>query len=133
MLSGKCHCGAVRWSFDGVPKDATSCNCTVCRRYGTLWAYDYDGERIRIEAQRDVIGTYVRGDRVIGFHFCKACACVTHWRSQKVGDDGRTRIAVNLRMAEPQAVASIPLQRFDGLVSWNDLPSDGRCVADMWF
>jgi hypothetical protein len=41
MVEGSCHCGAVRWSFDGTPESATACNCTVCRRYGVLWAYDF--------------------------------------------------------------------------------------------
>ena len=42
MILGLCHCGAVQWRFDGVPESATACNCTICRRYGVLWAYDYD-------------------------------------------------------------------------------------------
>jgi hypothetical protein len=46
---------------------------------------------------------------------------------------GRRRIAVNLRLAAPEAVAAIPIDHFDGLVSFEDLPRDGRCVADMWY
>lgn len=41
--------------------------------------------------------------------------------------------AVNLRLAEPEAVANIPIQRFEGLKSFEDLPLDGRCVGDYWF
>lgn len=40
MLEGSCHCGAITWQFDGVPPDATACNCTICRRHGALWSYD---------------------------------------------------------------------------------------------
>ena len=47
--------------------------------------------------------------------------------------EGRRRIAVNLRLAEPQAVAQIPIDHFDGLDTFEDLPRDGRCVADYWF
>jgi len=37
----------ARYSPDqGYPESATTCNCTICRRYGVLWAYDYEGERI---------------------------------------------------------------------------------------
>ena len=42
-------------------------------------------------------------------------------------------MAVNLRLAEPQAVARIPIDHFDGLSRFEDLPRDGRCVADYWF
>lgn len=46
---------------------------------------------------------------------------------------GRRRIAVNLRLTEPGAVAQVPIDRFDGLNTFEDLPRDGRCVADYWF
>ena len=44
MIEGTCLCRAVSWQFEGEPDGATACNCTACRRYGTLWAYDYEGE-----------------------------------------------------------------------------------------
>ena len=130
MIEGSCHCGAVRWSFTGTPEAATACNCTVCRRYGVLWAYDYEDERIRVSGPTRM---YARGSRGIGFHFCPDCGCVAWWRSNAPGEDGRRRIAVNLRLAEPQAVGAIVIDHFDGLESFDDLPRDGRCVADMWF
>ncbi len=133
MLEGHCHCGAVRWTFDGVPDGATICNCTICRRYGVLWAYDYEGEGIRIHAAPEAIGSYVRSGGGISFNFCRICGCVSHWRGLEPGNDGRRRIAVNLRLAEPDAVAAIPIDRFDGLGAFEDLPRDGRCVADYWF
>ena len=55
------------------------------------------------------------------------------WRSLKPDEAGRRRIAVNLRLADPEAVAQIPIDHFDGLVSFEHLPRDGRCVADYWF
>ena len=75
---------------------------------------------------------YVRG-RALGFHFCANCGCVAYWRALAPGEDGRRRIVVNLRLAEPDAVGATPLEHFDGLVSFDDLGRDGRCVADMWF
>ena len=129
MMQGSCHCGAVAWRFDGTPESATACNCTVCRRYGVLWAYDYEGERIHVAGSSK---TNVRGDS-IGFHFCPECGCVTHWRALEANEEGRRRIAVNLRMTEPEPVAKLPIEHFDGLVSFEDLPRDGRCVGDYWF
>ena len=109
MIEGSCHCGAVRWSFEGVPEGATACNCTVCRRYGVLWAYDDEGEGIRVSGPTQV---YARGS-AIGFHFCGTCGCLAYWRALKPGEDGRRRIAVNLRLAEPEAVARVPIDHFD--------------------
>jgi hypothetical protein len=120
----------VRWSFKGVPESATACNCTACRRYGTLWAYDFEGERIEVSGPTRA---YIRGKH-LGFHFCPDCGCVAYWRALAPRDDGRRRIAVNLRLAEePEAVADIVMDHFDGLNTFTDLPGDGRCVRDMWF
>ena len=130
MIEGSCHCGAVRFTFEGVPESATACNCTVCRRYGVLWAYDYEDEGIRISGPTRV---YVRGSRTIGFHFCPDCGCIVCWRAIAPSKEGRRRFAVNLRLAEPEAVAAIVVDHFDGLDRFDDLPRDGRCVADMWF
>ena len=130
MLKGSCLCGAVQWTFDGLPESATACNCTACRRYGTLWAYDYEGERIKVSGPAKA---YVRG-KALSFNFCPECGCIAYWRGLKLNDNGQRRIAVNLRLAEdPAAIATIPIDHFDGLDSFDDLPRDGRCVADMWF
>jgi hypothetical protein len=129
MIEGSCHCGQLRWTFDGLPEGATACNCTVCRRYGVLWAYDYENERITASGHTRA---YVRGDSV-EFHFCPACGCVAYWRGQRPHADGRRRMAVNLRLAEPEAVAQIPVDHLDGVDTFEDLPRDGRRVADYWF
>lgn len=129
MIHGSCRCGAVTWQFKGTPESATACNCTTCRRYGTLWAYDYEGEGITTSGETSV---YKPGDS-LGFHFCLGCGCVAYWRGLGIGEDGRRRIAVNLRLAEPGDVAAIPIDHFDGLDKWEDLPSDGKCVRDLWF
>jgi hypothetical protein len=55
------------------------------------------------------------------------------WRGLQKNETGKTRIAVNLRLAEPTAVAHIPIDHFDGLDTFDDLPRDGKCVADYWF
>jgi len=123
----------VQWRFVGEIRDATICNCTICRRYGVLWAYDYDGYGIHVEDPRAVLTAYVWGSRSLSFNFCSLCGNLVSWRGARPMQDGRTRIAVNLRLAEPEDVAKVPLLRFDGLDSFEDLPSDGRHVADVWF
>jgi hypothetical protein len=39
MLVATCHCGAVRIEVPRRPRTLTDCNCSICRRYGALWAY----------------------------------------------------------------------------------------------
>jgi hypothetical protein len=42
-------------------------------------------------------------------------------------------MAVNLRLTEPAPIAAVPIDHFDGLGKFEDLPRDGKCVADLWF
>ncbi len=129
MIQGACHCGAVTWKLQATPSSATACNCTVCRRYGVLWAYDFEGEGVSAAGHTTA---YVWGEKSIGFHFCPGCGCVAYWRSELPGADGRRRMAVNLRLTEPEPIAHLPIDRFDGLVDFVDLSKDGRCVGDLW-
>jgi hypothetical protein len=56
------------------------------------------------------------------------------WRGLRQKEEtGKTRIAVNLRLSEPAAVAHIPIDHFDGLDTFDKLPRDGKCVSDYWF
>ncbi len=59
MLTGTCHCGTIGWTFDGVAESVTSCNCTLCRRYGALWIYDFEGGKITLTGPTQV---YTRVD-----------------------------------------------------------------------
>ncbi len=129
MIEGSCLCGAVHWRFDGQPDSATVCNCTACRRYGVLWAYDYEGRGIHVSGETR---PFVRGDAVLAFHFCPTCGCLVFWRGLAPSADGRRRIAVNLRLADAEAVAAIPIRHFDGFETGEDLPPDGRRVRDYW-
>lgn len=132
-LTGVCHCGSTHWTLEGDPGPATACNCTLCRRYGTLWAYDYEGERIAIFGPSAAYTRVGKADPALEIRFCPTCACVLCWRGLHLDGEGRRRIAVNLRLAEPDAVADLPIDHFDGLDRFHDLPSDGRCVRDLWF
>lgn len=129
-LEGQCHCGGLRWRFEGRPESGTVCNCTLCRRYGVIWAYDFEGERVSVEGRNMA---YIWGDETLGFHFRPDCGCIGYWRALAADGDGRRRLAVNLRMAEPAAVQDIPLRKFDGLVSFDALPDSGGSLRHMWF
>lgn len=133
MLTGTCHCRATHWTLEGDPGPVTACNCTLCRRYGALWAYDYVDERIRVSGPTASYRRAGKDTPSLEVLFCPTCACVLAWRGLRASDSGRIRIAVNVRLAPPEAVADLPVDHFDGLDSFDDLPRDGRCVRDMWF
>lgn len=132
MITGSCHCGGAHWTLEGDPGLITACNCTLCRRYGVLWAYDYENERIHLFGPTS---SYTRAgpQPEIEFLFCPTCACVLSWRGLTPMPDGRRRMAVNVRLAPPEAVAALPVDHLDGLDTFKHLPGHGRCVRDLWF
>jgi hypothetical protein len=133
LLEGTCHCKKLSWTLTGDPGSITACNCSLCRRYGALWAYDYEGERIRISGPSQTYTRIGKSNPSLEIHFCPTCGCVLCWRGLKLEKDGRRRIAVNIRLADPEVVAVLPIDHFDGLRTFEDLPNDGRCVKDLWF
>ncbi len=130
-MHGSCHCGRVGWELDAIPESATACNCTTCRRYGALWAYGHIDHDIRVTGAP---AAYRRGDGgALDFHFCPTCGCMTHYVATQASAEGCHWTAVNLRMTDPEIVAPLPIDHFDGLESFEDLPRDHRCVRDLWF
>lgn len=131
-LRGDCHCGAAHWLLEGDPGSITACNCTLCRRYGVLWAYDYEGERVRVVGPTTSYTRVGKPDPALEIRFCPTCGCVLCWRGLRLDGEGRRRMAVNVRLAPPEAVAELAIDHFDGLDSFEDLPSEGKCVRDLW-
>ena len=133
MLLGRCHCGACGWRLAGDPGSITACNCTLCRRYGALWAYGFEGDTIEITGDPSSYRRAREEAPSLEILFCSTCAAVRSWRSLAPWDNGFKRMAVNIRLAEPDTVSRLPIDHFDGLDSFKDLPSQGKCVRDLWF
>lgn len=131
MIEGRRHCGGAGWTLEGDPGSITACNCTLCRRYGALWAYDWLDERIRLTGTTHA---YARSGKApsLDMLFCPTCAAVVAWRGRELHEGNRRRVAVNVRLAPPEAVADLPIDHFDGLDTFEDQPSRGRCVRDLW-
>ena len=62
MLTATCHCGAVKVQVPRKPRSLTSCNCSICRRYGTLWAYYKDAD-VQLIAASGATDDYIWGDK----------------------------------------------------------------------
>ena len=113
MIETVCHCGAVRVTLSRTPQRLTQCNCSLCRKLGTLWAYFTPAE-VTVTGETEA---YVQGDMTLATHRCRICGCVSHWFSLT----GAERVGVNVRLMDPAALADIPIRRFDGADTWTYL------------
>jgi hypothetical protein len=115
MIEATCHCGAVRIEVETPPQTVTSCNCSICRRTGGLFAY-YSPKQVRVGPGATDI--YIWGDRSLELHRCKVCGCVTHWSPI---DKTLDRMGVNARLMPPEVLARARVRRFDGADTWKYL------------
>ena len=105
-----CHCGAVTVTLAQAPTEVTDCNCSLCRRYGVLWAY-YPASQVSVSPDPPPTGTYAWNGRHVDFHHCRTCGCVTHWTPR---DPGRDRRGINARLLPPEVLAKARVRRLDG-------------------
>jgi hypothetical protein len=114
VIQSSCHCGAVKVTIPRAPSEVTDCNCTICRRYATLWEY-FSPKEVAITGATDI---YLWGDKSIEFHRCKGCGCVTHWAPV---DKTHERMGVNCRMLEPDVLSGVRVRKLDGFATWKFL------------
>jgi hypothetical protein len=110
MIEASCHCGAVRFAVPVAPDDLNDCGCSICRRYGTLWAY-YAPADVAFGPDNGPTDVYIWGDRELEFHRCRTCGSVTHWAAV---DPGYDRMGVNFRLTAPEVVEMIPVRHTTG-------------------
>jgi hypothetical protein len=110
MIRATCHCGAVCIDIDHAPEEVTECNCSICRRYGVLWAY-YAPSQVAVVEADPPTDTYMWDDRAIAFHRCRICGCVTHWAAV---DPVRDQMGINARLLPPEVLARARVRHLDG-------------------
>jgi hypothetical protein len=115
MIEASCHCGAVKLEVESAPTQLTSCNCSICRRLGTLWCY-YAPAQVRVTG---ATATYQWGDRSLDLHRCITCGCITHW--SPIPPTPSERMGVNARLLDPLVIAGVRVRRLDGADTWQFL------------
>ncbi len=111
MLAAKCHCGAVKVEVPRRPRTLTNCNCSICRRYGVLWAYYKDSD-VRLTADEGAIENYSWGPNTQTFIRCKSCGCVMQWRKHLINE--KTWTGVNARNFDPEEIGNVHIRLLDG-------------------
>jgi len=102
-LTGSCHCGAVKIEVPSAPEWLGSCNCSICRRTGTLMAYYPDDGGVLVTGET---AAYIWGDKMIALQHCPVCACHIGWVSTgesygKVGVNARMLNGFEVREGQP--------------------------------
>ncbi|PSW16117.1 aldehyde-activating protein [Photobacterium rosenbergii] len=105
-----CHCGNVNIKLESVPDEVGECNCSICRRYAASWAY-FSPKQVEVTCNEKT-DFYCWGDKEVEFHRCSICGCLTHYVTTEQCDSNI--LAVNMKMAENEVLAAIPVRKIDG-------------------
>ncbi|ESP90810.1 MULTISPECIES: GFA family protein [Pseudoalteromonas] len=115
-LSGSCHCGNIAITLKKAVDLVTSCNCSLCHRYGAIWGY-FELSEVELTVTNSQVKSYQHGDQYLAFHHCSDCGCVTHYTPTEKYNT--TRMAVNLRMFDKALLNEVSVRYFDGADSWD--------------
>ncbi len=118
MIKGQCHCGNIKLQLPQLTENATTCNCSICARYGAIWGY-FTRTEVKVAVGESGFSAYSHGDKMINFNHCKKCGCLTHYTSTDPSAD--SRLAVNYRMFPSTVIQQINIRHFDGADSWQHL------------
>jgi hypothetical protein len=108
---GGCHCGRVRFRLHVPLARATLCNCSICRRKGTL-NHRVPADCFELLAGADQLSVYQFGTHKAKHYFCKTCG-IHPFSNPRAAPDA---YAVNLRCLDkfPEIMTALELSEFDG-------------------
>jgi hypothetical protein len=120
MIESSCHCGSVQLRIEAeAPTALTSCNCSICRRYGSLMAY-FSPKQVEVVTAEGATERYVWGDKMLAFVRCAKCGCFSHWEGLDPNSSS-DRMGVNSRLFTNLDISTIRVRRFDGANTWTFL------------
>ncbi len=121
MFTTSCHCGAIQIELQRKARQLTQCNCSICRRYGAIWAY-FQRKSIAVTGEPEALESYAHGKRKLTFIRCATCGCVTHYERIAKHADGSDMAGINMRnIDDPSIVRDLPVRLLDGAATWKVL------------
>ena len=109
--TGSCHCGAVEFDVTMALEGLITCNCSICRRKGTILGFT-PAEKFALKRGEDHLTDYQFGKKTIHHLFCSTCG-VTAFAKGKAPDGTEVR-AVNVRCLEGVDIDSLDVTKYDG-------------------
>jgi len=111
VYKGSCHCGRIAFQVEGTLNAATSCNCSICQRKGTLMWF-VPREQLKLMTPDENASTYTFNKHVIKHRFCPNCGM--HPYGEGVDRKGNAMAAINIRCLEGIELGNVPVTQFDG-------------------
>ncbi|ENB4187975.1 GFA family protein [Stenotrophomonas maltophilia] len=111
---GSCHCGRIAFTVQaGAPiSDVIDCNCSMCRRRGSLLWFA-PREAFQLSTDPADVATYRFNKAHIDHHHCRECGIAPY--SEAVDPrSGMPMVAVNVRCVPAVDLATLAVTSYDG-------------------
>jgi hypothetical protein len=109
--TGSCHCGRVSYEADADLSQVVACNCSICRKKGTLMAFVPE-DKFRLKSGEDALTDYLFNKQVIHHLFCATCGIGAFARG--IRPDGAKMVALNVRCLDGVDLDALEIRNFDG-------------------
>lgn len=109
---GSCHCGNVKFEFDGDVSKGMTCNCSICTRKGTLLTFVPETS-FKLLAGEGAQTEYLFNRKKIHHLFCKTCG-VESFAKAVDPKSGQPTVAINLRCVEGLDLHNVATQEWNG-------------------
>lgn len=128
QLTGRCHCGAVRFRATLNLNDPTiRCNCSICTK-SRAWIAPIPATDFTLVEGSESITEYRFSAEVITHCFCQHCGVKTHGRIKgESGQDELVAVSVHCLDVTPDALNVVPRSYVDGLSDRQDREPQFTC------
>jgi hypothetical protein len=109
--SGGCQCGKVRFEVNADIQEVVSCNCSRCRRLGSLLAF-VPVEDFKTLSGETAMTDFLFNRNVIHHLFCATCGIQSYALGRN--PDGTEIVAINVRCLDDVDPATFEVKTFDG-------------------
>ncbi|RXZ36557.1 GFA family protein [Oxalobacteraceae bacterium CAVE-383] len=108
---GSCHCGNIAFEVEGDFNEAIDCNCSLCRRRGSLLAF-VPRDKLTLTTPEANVSTYTFNHHLIQHHFCAKCGIAPY--GEGAAPNGAAMAAINLRCVPAVDLAALKVTHFNG-------------------
>lgn len=108
---GSCHCGQIAFEVEGDVGEVVSCNCSICRRKGSLLWFVPRG-KLKLTTPESAMSTYTFNTHRIEHRFCPTCGCAP--LAYANAPDGTPMAAINVRCLPGVELEGLTVKEYDG-------------------
>jgi len=109
--TGGCQCGAVRYEVSADIGEIISCNCSRCRRLGSLLAATSASD-FKLNAGKGAMTDFQFNKHVIHHPFCSICGIQSYAYGK--GPGGKDTVMINVRCLDGVDADQFKVMKFDG-------------------